>query len=40
MIYHDRRKIIYNEQVYKVSNLVYSKLREYKKLFFIKSQGD
>ena len=37
MIYHDRRKIINNEKVNKVSNLVYSK-GKYKELFL--SQGE
>ena len=38
MIYHDRRKIINNEKVNKVSNLVYSK-GKYNELFYLKANN-
>ena len=37
MIYHDRRKIINNEKVNKVSNLVYIKLRGEQGAFYLKA---
>ena len=40
MIYHDRSKIINNEQVNKVSNLFYSKLRGNTRSFFFYQKLD
>ena len=40
MIYHDRRKIINNEKVNKVSNLVYIKIKgKYKEVFYLKANN-